>query len=448
MDIIFFKLILIFSGVALSAYLFYKAAGTLMPNKLNLISYTFYLIILQAYIGVSLAYLGDRKHYMIGYIIEDKNIDKTFYLLLFTIIAMPLTILLIEKIFKVDAKRDYDIYLKKEVETSNEKNVFLITAALSAFCIMVMTYMFLRIGYIPIFKLIFKDPNLDLALERIRISNITSYVANIFVLTFIPMLSYLAFTFCMTVKDKKWKILFSILFISSLLIKTYNFAKAPVVFYLFVFIIIYIYVKGGIKLKFFAPLIVFLGAIIFAMYALNGRLNNIFSIYEGPLGRTIYTQAVTLMFHIDLFTSGVPLLMGRSFSPSILHFLGVGKSHVRSGKVVMGYYGSRNVYKGIAGVMNAMFVGEAFANFGVKGVVFAAIYMGILFGGIFVIFLKCKKDPINITLFAVLTSNFAIASQGGFCDFIYSSSTISIVGLLLFIKYSSVIFNKFNIKIN
>lgn len=446
MDILFYKLLLVLSVLAISMYLFYKAAGTLMPNKLNLISYTFYLFILQSYIGVSLAYLGDRKQYLIKYIINEKNIDKTYYMMIFVAIVTPLMMIAIEKIFKVNPKEDYDRYLKAETITGENDDIFLVTAVVSGVCILCMLYIFLKIGYIPLMKLVFKDPKLNLATERIKISNmggITSVIKGFFMLLFIPVLSYLTFAYSLVTKEKRWIILFGILFISSILAKTYNFAKSPLAFYMFVLIIIYIYIKGSIKLKVFIPMVAGLLALIVLMYSAGGRLDEIFNLYQGPLSRIVYTQAATLILHFDLFTSGLTFIGGRSLSPTILMILGKDpNSHVRSGKVVMDFYGSTHVFAGTAGVMNALFIGEAFANYGLKGVALSSIYIGLLFGAIFVVFMKVKKDVINVTLFAVLTSNLAIATQGGFTDFIYSSGTLSIIALLLFIKYASKIYSK------
>ena len=55
------------AGLILSLILFKKAAGTLNIGKINLISYTMYLFLLQTYIGASLVYLGDHKHYTMKY---------------------------------------------------------------------------------------------------------------------------------------------------------------------------------------------------------------------------------------------------------------------------------------------------------------------------------------------------------------------------------------------
>ena len=56
-------------------------------------------------------------------------------------------------------------------------------------------------------------------------------------------------------------------------------------------------------------------------------------------------------------------LGGRSFTPTILRLIGMNSSdYLRSAKLTMAFYGSEKVYDGSAGVMNALFAGEAYAN--------------------------------------------------------------------------------------
>ena len=59
-------------------FLFYKAAGTLSLKKINIISFSYYSIVIYSYIGASLVYLGFREHYLIQKISDETIINKTF----------------------------------------------------------------------------------------------------------------------------------------------------------------------------------------------------------------------------------------------------------------------------------------------------------------------------------------------------------------------------------
>lgn len=65
-------LILVIFGI--STILFSKAAGTLNPGKVNVISYIYYIFMLQTFAGTALILLGFDKHYTLGYLL---NRDKS-----------------------------------------------------------------------------------------------------------------------------------------------------------------------------------------------------------------------------------------------------------------------------------------------------------------------------------------------------------------------------------
>ena len=99
-------------GLVLSLLLFRKAAGTLHIGKINLISYTMYLFLLQTYAGASLVYLGDRNHYTMNYIMNDSSFDIMFYSVLLTALLFPLSIRVLYGIMNVDIRVRYREYLE------------------------------------------------------------------------------------------------------------------------------------------------------------------------------------------------------------------------------------------------------------------------------------------------------------------------------------------------
>ena len=70
------RLLIVAVVFALFTYLFYKAAGTLSPKKLNMISFSYYLILIFAFVGASCVFCGFRNHYLIQKVSET-TIDKT-----------------------------------------------------------------------------------------------------------------------------------------------------------------------------------------------------------------------------------------------------------------------------------------------------------------------------------------------------------------------------------
>lgn len=425
--------------------MFKKASGTLKPTKLNMISYIFYLFILQSYIGASLTFLGMKKHYLILKILNESTINKTYYMVAYTAIVFPLAMYLVSRLVKVDIGILYDNYLSDEIQVGNKYEDILILI-ICFICILSVVYTFMIIGYVPLIDMLFHSDSKRFLTDRIILANKFSgnaYIKNILAMTFTPIMSYVTYVYAKVTKDKKWIIMFLIMLACSVLMKTYDYSKSPLAFYIVGFIFLNIIINKVIDRK---KLIMFLLAgvvVIVAMYIKMGYyFNTGIHIYNGPLGRVFFTQVATLFLHVDVFPKYLPFLNGRSFYPSILKLLRIAGPHVRSGKVVMAFYNPEGVFNGVAGVMNSLFIGEAYANFGIKGALLAPIYVGILLEAIYIIFLKIKKSPVNIGIFCGLALYLGNATQGGFFDFIYSSSILSIILLLLLIYASNYILSK------
>ena len=155
-------------------------------------------------------------------------------------------------------------------------------------------------------------------------------------------------------------------------------------------------------------------------------------IYNGPLGRTLFTEVGTLSYCFDLFPNVFGYLNGRSFTPTILKLLGMsGAEHLRSAKLTMAFYGSEKVYDGTAGVMNTLFVGEAYANWGYSGVILSIVWVALVISVMMILVLKMRKTPSVVALLALLTVQVGSMLEGGFCDFVYSFNLIFTIFVML-----------------
>lgn len=433
----FWKLIVVFSVLVLSCYLFYKASGTLNPIKVNVITYFFYLFILHNFLGSSLVFLGLKKHYLISKIVNENTINKTYFIICFTALVFPIAMIVVSRLFKVNVRKQYEEFLKKSIIIENDDYIFIVTSIISIFCLILTIVMFKRMKTIPLINLIFNRGLSSMGVDRINISKgtyINQYLRNFLVLGITPLLSYLAYIYYKCTKKRNWGILFLLLFIASIFIKTYNYAKSPVITYIFMFVFINIIIKGKIKLKSLIKFAVLGIGVLGIMYIKMGyNFSNGIDIYSGPFGRFIFTQIATLFLHVDLFPNFIPYLNWRSLSPSILGLIFNGSKHIRSGRAVMQFYSPDKVVNGTAGVMNTLFVGEAYANFGIIGVILGVIYVGIIFESVYLMFIKNKKTPTNVIMYIFATQTLVEVSQSGFTDYIYNSNAIVNIGLILFI---------------
>ena len=413
--------------IGLSTYLFKRASGTLKINLLNTSNFVFYSLLVFEFIGVTLVYLGFRDHYLIQRISSDETINNTYWCMAYTMIVLPIAIILANKfLFKIkDIKSLYLDNLKEEtsLENKNTQNKFFVLIVVGLLiCLIATIYVFYCIGYVPLFK--YLDSSFDFATERVNVNrnfdgNI--YVKNIIMLIITPILSYIAYIYMRTTKEKKWIILFAISFILNIFIKTYDFSKSPLIYYICYFFIIEVMLGKTFKLKKVIPFIIVAITLVVIFYTvIMGYDGKLISLSNGPLSRVFISQAGALFLHFDAFPDRIDYLNGHSFPPFTKIFFGEGEYDVRSGREVMELYNPTAVENGTAGVLSTVFLGEAYANFGLIGVIVAPIIVGIIFSAILCIYLKSKKTPLNIILYLECFIIFTTVLQGGFVEFFYN----------------------------
>lgn len=443
------RLILLGCTAYICFSLFKRDAGTLEVGKLNIISYMYYLFMLQLFVGTALVAIGYDQHYTLSKLLyPTTSIRFTILVACFTLITLPLVIHIFYKIIGFQPQKEYTSFLKKEIVEVDNRFLFLLVGAVVCIQMIILVILLYKIGYIPLLKLFFHDPSFDFALERIRNSGIVAfggnygyYIKNIIVILGIPLVSYTTIGYAIANKKLKWIILACICFAMSIITKTLDFSKSPLIFHLFVIILIFIYYKGGIKNSLMVIFGGTMAGILVIFYRIQGYEGNFLDIYNGILGRTFFSQFGTLCYHMELFPHIFDYLGGRSLSPTVLRLLDMNaQEHIRSAKIVMDFYGSDKVYEGIAGVMNASFMGEAYANWGIWGILFSIIWVGFFVGIIFLLCVRVKKTPATIAMMATLTQMIGNMSQGGFVDFIYSFSLwITVVGFVVLIYLNEIV---------
>ena len=419
----------------LSAYLFKRAAGTLSIKKLNIINFVFYDLLIFTFIGAFLILLGFRNHYLVMKIKHDEVIIKTCLIIAYIMIALPLIILIYNRIL-VGRNIEYKLnaFINDQVAyAGGEVTILKITAILVLLGTIGTIYVFSIIGTLPILNMLLGVGNADLIRQQAtRAFTGSEYIRNLLVLTITPLLSYLSYIYMRVSRKwaKVWRYLFIYTFLLSLLIKTYNLEKAPVIYYMFYFFIIEIVLGSTKVMELFWK--IFFGAaalIIVLYYVFFDYTGSLFTVSSGPLGRIFMTQVATLFLHVQTFPDYIDFLHGASFPAIIAKLIGQPRSWMRSGTLVMGIYNSAGVRAGTAGVMNSLFVGEAYANWGMTGVYVSPFVVALPFSLAFALLLRAKKTPASITFYVAMFMSFTNSLQGGFIDYIYNA-TVIVVGVL------------------
>ncbi len=423
------RLLLVIAVFLGSTLLFRIAAGSLKITKLNMISAIYYYLLVFSLIGGSLTYLGMREHYMLRFVQDPENIDRAYYALAYAMILLPLTMILVKKFLGVFLRRrEIREYTRSEICVSEKRTrMFFFVLFLGLVCAGATLYVFRNLGYNPVTALL-KRQNLSALRQAGGSGGGNQYIKNLLMTALTPYVSYLAYIYARVTREKKWCFLFLALGALSVLVLTYDFQKAPVIMYLIGFYLLEVGMGNILNLKWFRYLAIIAVALIIGFYVLSGAGSHLGSIYTGPAGRIIFSQFSPLILHLDVFPARTDFLNGASFN-SWISALFPAAEGLRSGRIVMEMTNPAGIREGVAGVMNTVFIGEAWANFGTVGIVIAPIIFGVIIGLAATLIPAIKKSPVTILLYAQLTLLFMNIVEGGFVDIFYSASTIFLLGV-------------------
>ena len=432
----FFRISIVIIVFVLVTFLFKQASGSLKFKHLNMISTIYYYVIIFNLIGASLVYLGLRDHYLIQKIRLSKTIDVTYFSLAYMLIMFPLVLIFMKKMLSgFLLKRDIKEYIKAGINMNlNMVDIQGITLVLIAVCTLATAYVFVNLGYFPLVAMFSGDDLNTLRQSGSRFFEGNQYVKNLLMSTLTPFVSYLCYIYFRTIKTKTWRIMFFYMAVLSVIVLTYDFSKSPIITYLLGLYLLEVMIGNVRNNKRFNKLAFSAVALILFFYVIvMGAGNSLFSIYTGPMGRIIFTQIATLFLHIEAFPMYHAYLHGASFN-SWMSFVIPNAEGLRSGRVVMSIYNAAGVEAKTAGVMNTVFIGEAYANFGYIGIIIAPIIFGIVIGFFAYLLTGLKKTPTIILLYVQMTLQFITIIEGGFVDIFYSASTIFLIIIVIFLK--------------
>ena len=441
-DISLFIMTVILTVLSISLYK--KAAGTLSLIKLSPISLTFYFFLVFSVIGTTLVAMGNEYHHMMRYMRHGDIKILAWFLVMILFVSFPAIILGLNKLFKYNPM-SFHKYTEKKVSLSiNRDAEFIALAIATVLCVGAVVYTFLKIGISdnPLLNAIRGADSTQLAFLRNKANNMfpgNEYIRNIFAVGLTPIISYMAYILLRETKQKRFLALFGILFIAGNLIAIYNLEKAPILIYWGTFVILSLFYGDKLKWRYLIALGILAAAAIVVMYVViaGSPLSKIFS-FAGPINRIILTTPIAFILHLEVFTYR-SLLLGGASVPGVVGRIFFGNDNViRSGRAVMEVVNFEGIRNGTAGVYNGLFLGEAFANFGNLGIFIALIHVPIMFFLMNLIFVKLKKTPITIALFAYYTVSFLFTLHGGYTDYIFNTMwvIVAVVGaaMTIFIK--------------
>lgn len=444
-------LVIALSIVVLSGGLFKKASGTISiyrPHMMSVIYY--YYFILQNVIGAILVTNELDNHYMIEALQHRSSRIYGYYAILYTMIMFPIGMLLANSVWKKKKMSViFSFYCHKPLVDESRYNPYVVKKMLqilSVISALSVLYVLYVIKEIPILKLFSGIAASDFAQFRGEMGRHfagNEYVKNILAYFLTPILSYVAYGYKRLKNSRENRIWFYSMFILSLLIVTYNLAKSPIITYLLGFLFFEVYMGRRISRKMLFLIfcsVLFLVVILYILLmGATGNLGFLFLYNSGIVGRLTLSSSAGVFLSFDLFPSYYDYLGLSSVSHFLSDLLGLDFSE-NSARLIMEYINPVGVANDAAGMVNALFVGEAWAALGICGVLLSPVYVGFVIQTLFQFILHSPKTPFFVGIFVAYS--FTSCILGGFFCYIYNVYTIVLIIVVIFVYGGSAVLSK------
>ena len=422
----------------ISALLFRKVAGSLSPTRINMISWIFYFeLVAQSFIGSVMVINGWDNHYILGRVQEEARLYG-WMAVQYTMVAMPLGMLLATYLNGLKSNRLlFSRYISQPMCSAvspRDSYVRLPLYALSLASLLAVLYTFYSLGEVPLLTAIAGGDAPSLAMVRADASlgftgNI--YIRNLLGLLLTPILAFVSFAYFRETAALQDRIWFYVMLAASFFILTYDLSKAPIVIFALGFLFFRVLADGQVS-KFVFYLF---GCLAFLMlvtgYWLVMKVTDpavLFSLNSGIGGRIFLSQISGMFYAFEQFPAAVEFIGFSSLSSFLSDALGFTDSE-RAAIIIAKIFNPAGAQEGLPIVMNSLFVAEAWANFGLIGVLIAPIYVGIFIQALFLFFLRSKKTPVLVGVFAYLSLRLPVT--GGFNDFIYAPGLATIAFIVV-----------------
>ncbi|MEE0706530.1 MAG: hypothetical protein UCH28_09145 [Adlercreutzia sp.] len=436
---------MVLDGITIIAFfviitvLFRYAAGSLGVRSLNLINTTYYIFAIQGYLGTSLAYLGlNSGHYIIS-VIPREAIELAMILVIATGIALPLVVIFWNVVFgNFDMKKRWHSFVDQGISRNiDEKKLQLAVLLMMLVVVASTVYTFSVIGYVPMLDVLFGGSSgaaADLRADASRGFAGNVYIRGFGMIALAPLTSFFCLAGLSLFGGRRWRALFLASIALAFIALTYDLEKSPSAYFVFALFVLSQILGKKWSVGRTALIIGSLAGILVLAYLVVYGISSISLSFEsGLLSRLTSTSAGALMLHLTVFPEHVQFLDGSGL-PGFSHLFGSDPDAARSSRIVMYFFNSGGVEAGTAGVMNAMFVGEAYANWGMVGVIFAIVVVGTCIGVSHNCLIQLDKSITAVLLYITLVRLNILMLFGGFADYLYNSTMLVSVATILLVS--------------
>jgi hypothetical protein len=439
-----------------SAMLFRRAGGTLSPTKLNMVTFTFYTLIGTMFLGATAVLLGVAITGDLELLRDNSVIVLGWAAVMYAMIAVPVGMLLVCPFqTRSSLRRLIDRYRRRPVEPVFVRGDRYIRAVLKGATVVsaiALAYTFWALPDVPLVSVFRGESDAGvLALQRAasRLSQeqgaLTSLLNSVIEmqLGYLQILAVAAFFYWRHSRlraDLRW---FVIALVLAILSVTYNISKAPLLIFMVNFMVVITAATKRVRLLAVLGTVAIGSALIVLMYVYyrnalaDGR--SVFSQWTSVVfGRVASGNLISFYYCLDIFPRVFPHI-GFASTGRLVHevlHLPFSKDY---GLIVMNYIDPEGVARGEAGHATAVFLGEAWANFGWAGLLAGPLLVGAFIQTIHLWFLKSRKSPLHLGLYGYVLNSFTLTS--GITGFYYPAGlfqlgvfTSTLVGLALLLR--------------
>lgn len=425
-------------------FFFYsKCSGTLKLEQLNPISIIlYYCWILVSFIGALLIFYGFGNNPVLR--ISSSKIKRLgVFIVLYVMFAFIMGVYISKYIVGVrNVKNTFTSFLKKPIKNTviHDSYLLFVFDCFSVVLFFSAVYVTYVTGYIPQLKLFSTADYAAVLLFRVESSRNFKgiiYVKTIFFEQLIPLFCMFYFAFYCKLKTKKVfrKFLFSLILAFYSL--TFSLSKSPLVVFVILLFIEYIYIKGGVKLKTFFRLIVFAFVLLILIFFIltKDSLSNVFTYL---INRIFIDQISGMYLMFDMFPRQHDYLGISSLSHFLSSSLNITYSEPAT-RMAMETAFPAATARGEMNLLSTLFIGEAWADFGSLGLIFSPIYIGFLFGMAYYYIISHKKNIFTIVFLANISFGLSLTVQ--FNSYIYNMLFILKWLIILFLYVVAYIFS-------
>ena len=436
-------MILLVSLVALitSFKLFSYAAGSMSLRKLNTISYVFYVqIVAMTFVGSVLAAINVVDfHYLVS-LVSDQTKIYGWIAVMYSMLAMPIAMIALNNALGVKVRAKLDRYIHQPIEFRQGPTLSLVVLLLFtclSFGVLLYTIYFTRA--IPLFTLLSGDKE-GAAIQRVEARYFfggVEYVRNFLGYLMMPIFTYYAGIHAFEKRRLIYWFFFVINFLMTVFLLLFDIQKAPIVFFLFGFIILYTLIRGGISKKtllVFGVTGLFLIAGGYAVTQGKSIIGQITDIGSSLWGRVFISEYVGVLLSFEYFPEVITQPTWYIGIPSfILEYFDV--KNIESARLLMMQVNPAGVASGEANLISSYFMAEAWANYGWFGLIVSPIVVGVVLQSVHLFLLKNPKTPLIMAFYSYITVRWLLSS--GFVNFLYLK--IILFPLIFYLLFNAII---------